>query len=149
MDAPAWNRFYLLCKGQETPVGYIDAHYFSSALTTSFAHVVYIDHGVVKKAIEKHRLTPDHLTIISEALSSGEIRADPKRSQHVTLFFESSAPFRAYFKIGIKKCRQNPTVRVTTFFKIRYSEFKRLRKRAELLRPQIKTGTEVPVKNTR
>ena len=147
MDASAWKRFYQLCSGQETSIGYIEAQYITPKLGGSFPYVVCIDHQVVAKSFEKHRLTAEHLAIIGEVLSHGEIRSDPKRSRHITLFFQSIESVQGHFVLGLKKCRNNASVRVTTFFKIRFPEFKRRRKKGKLLRAHVMTGTEVPVKS--
>ncbi|ADK99369.1 hypothetical protein [Brevundimonas subvibrioides] len=125
-----WQRFLQSGQRSERPIGRISA-YLNGYLEASDRQV-RVGHEYVRKAIEKHGLTIEHLPVMAEALAAGEVYHD--RGRDLT-FVHFSAEHQRWFQLTIKCCTERRRLYVKTFHGLAIGDVLRKRKLYQVVWP--------------
>jgi len=90
---------------------------------------VYLHHDYARKAVEKHRLGPEHFPLIFDTVEYGRALAD--REAHITFLHETAL---GWFQVTVKRAMESRRIYVATFYRTSAAEVVRKTKRYPLLR---------------
>lgn len=131
MHVRDWERFYRVGHGSAITIAQLSQEMADHLGASSRA--VTVHHDVLRKAVEKHSLTPAHFPMIFETVDLGRALAD--RDKHVTFFYFEEYVFGRWFQVTVKCGGEARRLFVATFHKQKAEEVARKTRKFVVLRP--------------